>query len=564
MPTATKTEAKKVTITCKEPGCNYGPNGGPWQSSVPPNKVTQVLNMHRARLHDYHSTNSSTLRQLAVRKGEIEPQTSILRARAADEVIAEKVHDGIYKPGQRLVLSELAAEFSVGTSSIRQALWRLARSTPPLIRAKDGVFRVINETETAAAAAAVAKRRPGRPPGAVTHTEKIAAQLRSELGSKYPLGSRLPTGWQLGEEFSVSSQTANAAVRILEHEGWIDSNYKSRRVIALPSKADKPTPEPESTPEPEPEPPAHTRWDNVKEAFTGPERVTIFDYIVSQIQSGAYPVDGALPSQQVMANMAGVSRQAINEAYLKLVRIGFVEHTEEGWIVRRTEALPDTRTETKSERAERYLREGIESGKFPPDTLLPRRDAIARELGMSTAPIDDGIAALKKEGLLLSTHLGPVVLPVAERKPAPVQAVLVEQHPAPINADDDGEDEWFGLELLKNMLAATRRSWAAVDELTAKNKEMEARPNDTATVLSLQGDVARLGGKLREATEGLDKMRGIMHRQEEENANLRGELHRRKRNGFASFGADFRNNVGEALNLQPGELERIMQRPKER
>jgi DNA-binding transcriptional regulator YhcF (GntR family) len=253
MPIATQAP-EKVVVICKEPGCDKGPNGGPWSATVPANKQTQVLGMHRARYHGYRTTNPATLHQAAIRAGEVVATVAAeSRQVRIQERITESIRIGVYEPGRKLVLSELAREFDVGTNSVRQILYRLSRLTSHLVHQKDGAFYVMGETQ---AAERVASRR-FRGSRKKTFVETVADQLRSELGTKYPLGSGLPPGYQLGEIFGFSDNTMNRAVGILRDEGLLN---RSRTVIALPPTA---TPAVEPSPAP---PHIHADWSAVKEA----------------------------------------------------------------------------------------------------------------------------------------------------------------------------------------------------------------------------------------------------------------------------------------------------------
>jgi DNA-binding GntR family transcriptional regulator len=272
MPTAPATKVEKITYTCTEPGCDFGPDGGPWQVRVVPRFKTQQLNMHKSRHHGYQSTNPATLRQAAMRTGEAAPLYTTNRRFAIQERIAETIRSNAYPPGSRLELAKVGREFDLGVNSVRQVFYHLARLTPPLVRQKDGAFYVMGEAE----ATERVRRRTGRPPAGTTLSEKIANQLRAALGSKYPVGSRLPTAWQLGAEFGVSDNSANRALKLLEGEGLVKTEGHSRYVITLPPKAE----EAKHMPEQEPMPEAH-----VEEAGA-PKHPTISDHIIEQIQDG--------------------------------------------------------------------------------------------------------------------------------------------------------------------------------------------------------------------------------------------------------------------------------------
>lgn len=247
MPTATEAP-EKVTVVCEEPGCDRGPTGGPWRATVKPDKQVQVMAMHRARHHGYRTTHATSLRQAEVRTGHAEPRLANNRYLKVQEQVAENVRTGVYKPGRKLVLSELAREFDLGTNSMRQILYRLNRTARPLVRQKDGAFYVTDKAE----AGEVAERAAPSQPAKKTRKEQITDQLRSELGTKYPLGSALPVGFRLGETFEISDNTTNRAIRTLREEGLVDKN---RIVIALPpTAAETPKPEPVSSPGPEPAP----------------------------------------------------------------------------------------------------------------------------------------------------------------------------------------------------------------------------------------------------------------------------------------------------------------------
>jgi len=447
--------------------------------------------MHKARHHNWQSTDPSTLRQRAIRQGKITPEVVRKSVAIAQANLEGDIRSGALRPGQRLGIAETSRRYGdIGTTSVRQMFYRLGRLTPPLVHQKEGAFYVMSDE----VAAAATKRKEDRPPP--KKTARTAEQLRSLLGVRYPIGSALPVGSSLAASFNVSEDTANRAVKVLEAQGLVN---KHREVIALsPTAQTTPDPKPEPEPLPEPVPPepepethAHTQWSDVKEdQQAADKRPTVRKHIISQIQSGIHPVGSTLPSETVMANMAGVKHQSIEGTYLKLARDGYIEHRAGGWVVLRTEP---------TERLERRMRS-------------------------------------------------------AEQAPAPT----------PIPDSDDGEGESFVMDLLRGMLAETRRSWARVEELNAKIKELQARPDDKATVLSLRNEVTQLKALSKETGEALDRMRGVMHRQEEENAELRGQLERRKRNGFASFGPDVRNNIGAALNMKPGELEKLMQTARER
>lgn len=103
----------------------------------------------------------------------------------------------------------------------------------------------------------MATERPGASEGATPQrgartAQQIAGELRSRIDrgeTNYGLGQRLPTQRELGEEFGVSRDTIQRAMRELQTEGWIESTQgsgsvvmRARRIHTPKARADRPVP----------------------------------------------------------------------------------------------------------------------------------------------------------------------------------------------------------------------------------------------------------------------------------------------------------------------------------
>ncbi|HKC43531.1 MAG TPA: GntR family transcriptional regulator [Burkholderiales bacterium] len=107
-----------------------------------------------------------------------------------------------------------------------------------------GSLRSSSHLDSAARRATPTRRRKatGRPPainGAQPLYLRIASELKRGIAEgRYPVGSRLPTEFELCEQFGISRFTARAAVRVLASAGLITRRQRvGTVVVATPDDA---------------------------------------------------------------------------------------------------------------------------------------------------------------------------------------------------------------------------------------------------------------------------------------------------------------------------------------
>lgn len=507
MPTTTATKTGYVPIVCPD----TLPDGSPcpWHAEGPPHKETQILNMHRSRFHGYESTNPSTIRQREIRHGETEPAVIAPQVKEAAKLIADAIVDGTFKPGAPLGLAPTArwANERLGSEVSAHEVRTILFEFSR--QRPPLVLKRMGVFYVAREGEIVARRGPGRPSGETLAT-RVADQIRDDLGIKYPVGSRLPSAENVGKAYGASSSTVQRAVAYLRTEQLVDEDWM---VIALPPTAATAEPQPVPSPEPEPE---------TKPEPPPAKRPSIRDHITGQIHDGTYPPGSLLPSLAKQAQVMNSTWQKIQYIYQELEKEGYIRRREDrGW-----EVL-----------------EWSQPTLLPTPAVQEARASVALDGETQTFEADE-------EGYL---H------PVAESDANSTASEAVE----------------FITELIdteKKLLAALRVSWGFEDETKALRKEvaeLRTRPDDKATVNALRSQNARLETELRQANEANDRMRGVLAHMDDENAELRGLMHRRKNGDVAaSFGPKFRNSVRDAVGMTPVEWERLQRSlpasPKER
>lgn len=502
MPTTTD---ERITIYCND----TLPDGSPcsWNAEGPAGKENQIRNMHRARYHGYQSMDPATLRQRAVRQGEAEPMVILPEVQRAAELLAAAIGDGTLVPGQQLTLTKTSQWVSekigkeVSPHQVRTILIGLTKRRPPLVVKELGAYYV------AGGSVRIKAGGTGRRPSMRTLPILIAEKLGRELGTTYPVGSRLPNAHVLAPRLSVSATTVHRAVRLLQAAQFVDASWS---VLAAPSLEAEAQPELKN-PEPQPQPALEERSSEKETAVSTNPRPTIREYITGQVLDGTYPPGSVLPSLVKQAQVMNTSWQKIQCVYQDLERQGLIRHRDDkAWEV-------------------------LE----PDHWQIQIQNPLATEAERAVYEVDE------------------------EGYPHPV---------AESDADSTASDAVkFITELIdteRKLLAALRVSWGYEDECKVLRKEvaeLRTRPDDTATVNAQKGQISRLDKELRQANEALDRLRGVLHRQEEENAELRGVVHRRKNGGggiAASFG-EFRTTVADRLNMTPQEWERLQRQAAE-
>lgn len=300
---------------------------------------------------------------------------------------------------------------------------------------------------------------------------EVANRLRAGLGSKYPLGSLMPTQTDLATEMGTSQPIVWRAFRTLRGEGLIEGGSGKRaNVRALPTR-------PPSTPSPEP----------------------------SDAETAQALALGPSPQQAV--------------------------------------ASPGAVVPSKRQTVLDYLKKAILSEEFPPYSTLPSRDVLQANLGVSAGTIDYVIARLEGMGYVeKQPGSSAVVLSKEERKARMPEVSLVEQYPAPVgNGPPAGALIPAGevMPIIQVLYDENRRLMAG---------EAEAKKSGTE-VAQLQKRVEGLEAQVRTDALEMADLRRQFHDVDQQNANLRGELHRRTgsengRNVIRSFGPEFKNSLG--------------------